>query len=122
ELPAESREGRNFGMLPAQTRSNMSTNSFATITTTLLCGSTAAVLALSSPAIARGGGHHHGECGEHHMAYGCGYSDYAVHHHLGHHYFEDHHGSEYPQAVPYVRAPERTPPAPDVSQGPAEPK
>ena len=78
----------------------MSTNSFATITITLLCGSTAAVLGLSSPAIARGGGHHHGECGEHHIAYECGHLYYAVPHHRGHHYFEDHHRSEYRNPFP----------------------
>jgi hypothetical protein len=50
----------------------MSKNSLATITPVLLCGSVAAMFALSSPAVARGGGHHHGECGEHHIAYECG--------------------------------------------------
>ena len=75
----------------------MSKNSLATITPVLLCGSVAAVLGLSSPALARGGGHHHGECGEHHIAYECGYPNYKVWHHRGHdeRYFEDHHHSGY---------------------------
>jgi hypothetical protein len=77
----------------------MSKNSLVTITPVLLCGSVAAMLALSSPAVARGGGHHHGECGEHHIAYECGHPNYKVWHHRGHdeRYFEDHHRSEYPR-------------------------
>ena len=102
----------------------MSKNSLATITSVLLCGSVAAMLALSSPALARGGGHHHGECGEHHIAYECGYPSYRVWHHRGHHerYFENHHRSEYPQDIQYLQGPERAPLPPDASQAPSEPK
>jgi hypothetical protein len=99
----------------------MSKNSLATITPVLLYGSVAAMLALSSPALARGGGHHHGECGEHHIAYECGYRAW---HHRGHHqrYFENHHRSEHPQDIQYLRGPERAPLPPDASQAPVEPK
>jgi hypothetical protein len=99
-------------------------NRLAPITPVLLCGSVAAVLALSSPAVARGGGHHHGECGEHHTAYECGYPNYKLWHHRGHHerYFENHHRSEYPQDIQYLRGPERAPLPPDASQAPSEPK
>jgi hypothetical protein len=102
----------------------MSKNSLATISPVLLCGSVAAMLGLSSPALARGGGHHHGECGEHHLAYECGYPSYRVWHHRGHdeRYFEGHHRSEYPQNIQYLGGPERAPLPPDASQVPVEPK
>jgi hypothetical protein len=104
-------------------RCNMLTNSFAQITTVLLSGSLAVMLALTSPAAARGGGHHHGECGEHHVGYDCG-NLYTGHHHRRQHehYFEDHHRSEYLRDIRYIRQPERMPLAPDASTGSAEPK
>src|SRR5262249_45697174 len=80
--------------------------------------------ALSSPAVARGGGHHHGECGEHHVAYECGNPNYKEWHHPGHgeHYFEDHHPSPSPRKIQYLRGPGRAPIPPDPPQAPAQPK
>jgi hypothetical protein len=101
----------------------MSKDSLATITPVLLCGSVAAMLGLSSPALARGGGHHHGECGEHHIAYECGYPSYKVWHHRGHdeRYFEDHHHSGY-RNIKYLQGPERPPLPADAPAPPVEPK
>jgi len=102
----------------------MSKNSLVTIVPVLLSGSVAAMLGLSLPALARGGGHHHGECGEHHTAYGCGYPNYKVWHHRGHHerYFGYHHRSEYPRDIQYLPDTERAPLLPDAAQAPVEPK
>lgn len=102
----------------------MSKNNLVTIVPVLLCGSVAAMLGLSSPALARGGGHHHGECGEHHTVYGCGYPNYKAWHHRGHHerYFEGHHRSEYSRDIQYLPDAERAPLRPDAAQAPVEPK
>jgi hypothetical protein len=102
----------------------MSKNSLATIRPVLLCRSVAALLVLSSPAVARGGGHHNGVCGEHHGGYDCGNFNYTVHHHRGHHehHFQDHHRSEYQRDNRYFGRPERDPFPPDSSQGDVAPK
>jgi hypothetical protein len=47
--------------------------------------------AMTAPALARGGGHHHGECGEHHgRYYACSGPRYEEQHHggRGRHHFE----------------------------------
>ena len=68
----------------------MSMNRSSTITAVALSGAVTVMIASSFPTLARGGGHHHGECGEH--GYGCGYFEHEAHHHRGHHgrHFEDH--------------------------------
>jgi hypothetical protein len=80
----------------------MSMNGPMTISMVLLNGAIAAMIALSSPAVARGGEHHHGECGEHGRAHDCGYVEHEAHGH-GHHgrYFEDHHHLGYPGGIVY---------------------
>jgi hypothetical protein len=56
-----------------------------TITATvLLSGAAAAMIALSSPAFARGGGHHQGEC-ERYSGHECGHFDHGEHHLRGNH-------------------------------------
>jgi len=62
----------------------MSKNTPATIIATVsLSAAVAAMIALSSPVLARGGGRHHGECGEHRGAHECGHFEYDDHHHRG---------------------------------------
>jgi hypothetical protein len=80
----------------------MSMNRPITISMVLLNGAVAAMIALSSPALARGGGHHHGECGEHGSARDCGYGEHEAHHHGQHgRYFEDRHHLGYPGGTVY---------------------
>jgi hypothetical protein len=87
----------------------MSMNAPMTISMVLLNGAIAAMIGLSSPALARGGGHHHGECGEHGGARGCGYAEHEAHHH-GYHgrQFEDHHHLGYPEGIGYPRDQKRS--------------
>ena len=79
---------------PKNREMQMSMHGPMTTSMVLLNGAIAAMIALSSPAMARGGGHHHGECGEHGRARDCGYGH-------GHHarYFEDHHHLGYPGGI-----------------------
>ena len=74
-----------------------------TITATvLLSGAAAAMIALSSPAFARGGGHHQGEC-ERYSGHECGHFDHGEHHLRGNHErpFEDYHHSGYQPGIEY---------------------
>jgi hypothetical protein len=75
-----------------------------TITATvLLSGAAAAMIALSSPAFARGGGHHQGECGERYSGHECGHFEHGEHHLRGNHErpFEDYHRSGYQPGIEY---------------------
>jgi len=73
----------------------MSKNLPTTITMPVFSAAVAALFAFSTPALARHGGHHHGECGEH--GYRCGYFEHEGHHHGGHHehHFEPYHRSRH---------------------------
>lgn len=80
----------------------MSTNTPLNISMVLLSGAVIAMIALSSPALARGGGHHQGECGEHRSAGACGYVEHEAHPRGDHgHLFEDHHRLGYPGSIVY---------------------
>src|SRR6476646_10101043 len=66
---------------PSQLRRGEMLKNGPTITATvLLSGAAAAMIALSSPAFARGGGHHQGECGERYSGHECGHFDHGEHH------------------------------------------
>jgi len=81
---------------PKRKRCNMNCNISTTrpIHMTMVCltGAVAAAITLASPVMARGGGHHHGECGEHHGSYEC-HNWYEGHHHRDDRrpYFENYH-------------------------------
>jgi hypothetical protein len=71
--------------------------------------------AMTSPALARGGGHHHGECGEHHgrYAYACSVLRYEEHHHggRGRHHFEGYRYRGRPELGPAEERPGADDPA-----------
>jgi hypothetical protein len=69
----------------------MSMQRTPSIRTMLLSGAVTAAVAFASPALARGGGHHHGECGEHHGGDRCSYSDHEFGHHGGRGHSEGYH-------------------------------
>jgi len=83
-------------MSGAREEMQMSMNRSSFVATAFLSEAVAAVVALSSPALAHGGGRHYRGCGEH---YGCGYSGYGSYHGHGGRHFEDHHG--YRRALDY---------------------
>ena len=104
----------------------MSMNGPVTISMALLNGAIAAVIGLSSPALARGGGHHHGECGEHGASHGCGYAEHEAHHHgYRGRQFEDHHQWGYPGGIGYPsyqkRSDDRGPPTSGSTPGSSQP-